>query len=68
MQNNIEFEYIEITEDILALKEFLRLRDSNDSFDVVKRGKNIGIPALVTEDEKVYFYFNERLIDILKDK
>lgn len=66
LQNNIDFKYIEITEDIMHLKEFLKLRDFNSSFDIVKRNSNVGIPALVVDDTKVYFYFNDKLINILK--
>lgn len=49
----IAFEYHDFAEDLAALKEFLRLRDSNPLFEEVKRAGGIGIPCIVREDGSI---------------
>lgn len=53
LEKNIPFEYIEITESIGKLKEFLKLRDTMKGFGLAKRSHSVGIPALVIGDEVI---------------
>ena len=48
-----EYEYIEIGEHVLKMKEFLRIRDSKDNAEIFKDIKatgGVGIPCFVLED------------------
>ncbi|WP_314790507.1 glutaredoxin-related protein [Mogibacterium diversum] len=48
-----EYEYIEIGEHVLKMKEFLRIRDSEDNVEIfkdVKAAGGVGIPCFVLED------------------
>ena len=51
-----EYEYIEIGEHVLKMKEFLRIRDSKDNaviFKDVKEAGGVGIPCFVLEDGRI---------------
>lgn len=49
----IPFEYLDFSDELSALKEFLKLRDSEDVFSEVRRAGKIGIPCIVAEDGSV---------------
>lgn len=49
-KRGIAFEYHDFAEDLAALKEFLRLRDSSPLFEEVKKAGGIGIPCIVGEN------------------
>lgn len=61
--NKIEYEFIDITKRINALKEFIRLRDRSEAFDFVKDNGGIGIPALVTDEGAVTVDWERYLAD-----
>lgn len=48
-----EYEFIDITESMINLKEFLYLRDSREEFIKIKSLKHIGIPTILTNDNKI---------------
>ncbi|MDG6881842.1 Glutaredoxin-related protein [Phocoenobacter uteri] len=50
---NVEYEGVNIFESMANFKLFLKLRDNHSAFDMPKSLGNIGIPALVLDDEKV---------------
>lgn len=50
---NYKYEFINITESMKNLKEFLSLRDNRKEFDDVKKLGYIGIPAILTDDNKI---------------
>ena len=55
-QNNIKYAYLDITESMLYLKNFLKYRDNRSEFDEIKRKGSIGIPCTVINDgEKIIF-------------
>ncbi len=56
---NVEYEDINIFESMANFKCFLKLRDNHLAFDTPKSLGNIGIPALVLDDEKVILYCEE---------
>jgi glutaredoxin-related protein len=47
LKNEIEFEYINITESMRTLKIFLALRDKAPYFDKIKASGSVGIPTIV---------------------
>lgn len=65
-KNNIEFKYIEITDSMKNLKEFLKLRDKKDEFAIVRRLHNVGIPCLVI-DGRIELNITDELIESLKE-
>lgn len=49
----ISYNFLDITENLKHLKEFLILRDTKPVFDHLKAVNDIGIPAVVLEDGTV---------------
>ncbi|MDO5095912.1 MAG: glutaredoxin domain-containing protein [Peptostreptococcaceae bacterium] len=58
-----EYDYVDITEHIMNLKEFLAIRDARSEFDNIRANKYVGIPVLVMDD-KIYFY--EEIQELIK--
>ena len=54
-------EYVDITESVGTLREFLALRDGDPVFSPVKEHGGIGIPLFVREDGTKTFDINEAL-------
>lgn len=48
-----KYEFVNITESMENLKEFLYLRDTRKEFDEVKALGYVGIPAILTDDNKI---------------
>ena len=57
----VEFLYLDIGEKLLYLKQFLKLRDSNELFDAVRQRGQIGIPCILRDDGTVTFEWDEFL-------
>lgn len=49
----VAYEYLDFSDGLKNLKEFLSLRDDNPVFDEVKREGRIGIPCIVADDGRV---------------
>lgn len=68
-RNNIEYDNIDITKNLKGLKEFLKLRDKDETFDEARDKGYIGIPALVTDDGKLTLdwesFFIEQGIEVV---
>jgi len=45
-QKNLNFAYVDITSGMLHLKNFLKIRDHNDSHKEARENGRVGIPAL----------------------
>ena len=58
-ERKISYDYVDITKNIADLKAFLRLRDTSDAFNAVKKAGNIGVPAFVSEDGAITFEVGE---------
>lgn len=58
--NQVEFEYINITESMRNLKEFLKIRDNSEEYKEVKEGGYVGIPTLI-DDGKIILDYEEWL-------
>lgn len=54
-----EAEYVEITENTTNLKEFLKLRDTEQIFDEVRAHNGIGIPLFINDDGRKTFDIDE---------
>ena len=52
-ENGIEYKYINITDSLGSMKQFLKLRDTKDAFKNVRGGNSIGIPALVVSPTEI---------------
>ena len=52
-EQNIPYEMIDMTGSMAALKEFLVIRDTGNTFDAVRENKGVGVPVLVDEDGTV---------------
>ena len=55
----VEYLYLNISENLLFLKKFLKLRDTNELFDSVRDKGQIGIPCIVREDGTSTFEWDE---------
>lgn len=60
-KRGFEAEYVDITESVPNLREFLAIRDSDPVFDEVRKHFGIGIPLFVREDGAKTFDINEAL-------
>lgn len=47
------FEVIDITENVMKMREFLKLRDNEDAFAAVREHSAIGIPSFVNDDGEI---------------
>lgn len=50
---NYEYELVDITADIMNLKEFLNLRDKREEFNLAKELGHIGVPAILTKNDNI---------------
>lgn len=55
----VEYLYLNISENLLFLKKFLKLRDENEVFADIRRNGKIGIPCIVDEDGSVSFAWDQ---------
>ena len=46
----VEYEYLDFSDSLKNLKEFLKIRDGSGLFDEVRERGSIGIPCIVEED------------------
>lgn len=66
-QNNINFNYIEITDSMLNLKTFLKYRDNYPQFEEIKKKGRIGIPCImINNGGKFLFEDSDNIIEELK--
>ena len=57
----VEYLYLNISENLLFLKKFLKLRDEEAAFDEIRKAGKIGIPCIVREDGTVTLEWSEFL-------
>lgn len=65
LQRGIDFEYVEITDSMKNLKEFLKIRDKDAAFNIVRRTHSVGIPMLLI-DNVVNLNITDELMNSLK--
>lgn len=62
-EKGIEFIYLDISENMINLKRFLKYRDNALEFKEIKENGSVGIPCIViNKGEKIIFDYN--LLDI----
>ena len=49
-ENEVKFEYMDITKSMLALKAFLVIRDTSDAYRELRGKRSIGIPMLMVDN------------------
>jgi glutaredoxin-related protein len=60
VQRGIKHAYLDLSENLLALKMFIKLRESRPEFDDIRKLDLIGIPCVVINDgEKILFDVDE---------
>ena len=55
----VAYEYLDFSEDLKNLKEFLKIRDGNPLFDELRGEGKIGIPCIVLEDGTIKLDWSE---------
>ena len=55
----VSYAYMDFADDLLFLKEFLAIRESNHLFDLVREKGGFGIPCIVKEDGSVTLDWEE---------
>lgn len=60
-ERGFEVEYIDMTENVMNMREFLALRDHHEAFAPVREKGSIGIPAYVREDGEITLDTNTAL-------
>lgn len=55
LQDSSRFRRVDIGKHVANLKEFLRLRDQNPAFEMIRLEGYVGIPCFVKEDGSVCF-------------
>ena len=58
-QKGIVYEYLDFSENLRNLKEFLLLRDTEDAFSPLRGSDRIGIPCIVHEDGRISFSWDD---------
>lgn len=49
----ISYEFLDITEELQYLKEFLKIRDTNPLYQEIREKGGIGIPCIIQDNEEV---------------
>ena len=52
-ENNIKYMYVDICESVGKLKQFLKIRDTEDAFQEVREQHKVGVPCIVIDDETI---------------
>ncbi len=58
-----EYDFVDITESMKNLKEFLRLRDSEIVFEDARQNGYVGIPALIPDNGVITLNWKQYLAD-----
>ena len=67
-ENGVQYLYLDITENMLNLKRFLKYRDNAPEFKEIKEAGRVGLPCIVIEKgERILFDYNLLDIESLKE-
>lgn len=55
----ISYEYLDFSDRLQNLKEFLMIRDSDEAFLEIKKNGKIGVPCLVRPDGAITFHWDD---------
>lgn len=65
-EKNIKYAYLDITDSMFNLKQFLKYRDNYSEFEEIKKKGSIGIPCIVINNgEKFIFDETPNLDDLI---
>jgi glutaredoxin-related protein len=62
--NDISFEYIDITDSIRNLKIYLKLRDTRPEFDEIKEIGRVGIPFIMIDNGEKFIFDKPKLHEL----
>lgn len=57
----VPFVYLSVTDSLLNLKQFLKLRESHEEFNPIRERGQIGIPCIVDEEGNLTFNWEQYL-------
>ena len=60
-KKRIEYDFKNISDELVNLKAFLAIRDTNDKFNAVREKGGIGIPCFVLKNGELSFDVNDVL-------
>lgn len=64
-QHNIKFLYLDISENMINLKRFLKYRDNSSEFEEIKKAGKVGLPCIVVNNgEEIIFDYEEFKIEV----
>lgn len=64
-QHNIKFLYLDISENMINLKRFLKYRDNYSEFEEIKKAGRVGLPCIVVNNgEEIIFDYEEFKIEV----
>lgn len=63
-EKNLDCEIVDITESMANLKRFLKERDLSEDFDEIVEKGNVGVPALMRDEE--FYFFDGNLDEFLE--
>ena len=66
-QNNVKYLYVDICESVGKLKLFLKIRDSSEKMEEVRRDHRAGIPCMVIDDEVILIEGPEHVKKIIEE-
>ncbi len=55
LHNDVEFEYIDITDGMANMKKYLNIRDKSPMFATIRKTPRIGVPCIVVDGRVVAF-------------
>lgn len=68
-KNNIKFVYMNISEELMNLKIFLKYRDNSPAFKEIKDKGRIGVPCVMVNNGEKFFFDQESLdLNELRDE
>lgn len=65
-KNNFKYTYVDITESMKNLKEFLKIRDTKDAYKGIRGRAIVGIPMLKINDDVLLALNEEGLLEIIE--
>ena len=60
-REGVAYEFLDLSEALSNLKEFLKIRDQSSLFDTVRENGSIGIPCIVRQDGSITLDWTEFL-------
>lgn len=66
-KNNFEYTYVDITESMKNLKEFLKIRDTHEVYKGIRGRAMVGIPMLKIGEDAIIGLSEEKLLQIIEE-